>query len=79
MSDSGLLTIVRSWARDFELFVREALGVDSISNQQVEACHELSLLVNSKLKLADNEKMTEREKAYARKVGISIMSGLGKG
>ena len=79
MSESGILTIVRSWARDFELFVREALGVDTISNQQVEACHELSLLVNSKIKFADGEKMTEREKQYARKVGISIMSGQGTG
>ena len=79
MSESGLLTIVRSWARDSELFVREALGIDSISNQQVEACKELSLLVNSKIKLADGEKMTEREKQYARKVGVSIMSGQGTG
>lgn len=79
MSESGLLTIVRGWARDSELFVREALGVDTISNQQVEACHELSLLINSKIKLADGEKMTEREKQYARKVGISIMSGQGTG
>ena len=79
MSESGLLTIVRSWARDAELFVREALGIDTISNQQVEACKELSLLVNSKIKLADGEKMTEREKQYARKVGVSIMSGQGTG
>jgi len=60
VSESGLLTIVRSWARDSELFVREALGVETISAQQREACKELSMLVNSKIKLADGSKMTER-------------------
>lgn len=77
--DQSLLTAFRSWARDEEKFVREALGVDTITSQQVQACKELSFLINSKIKFADGEKLTEREAEYARKIGISVMSGQGTG
>lgn len=72
------------WKNSLELFVEEAIGVNGknglfISNQQRKACQEVSKLVNAKRKVNNGHKITEEEKAYSEKIGISIMSGQGTG
>lgn len=86
MSDPKLRQLILSWRLDANKFVQEAMGfngnnpgIDALSNQQIEASKHLSLLVTSKWKLALNHPMTELEKKYAAKIGISIMSGQGTG
>lgn len=73
------VSLVESWAKDPLKFVEEALRVKYLSTQQKQAFEELRKLVWSKIKLAEKRKMTAEEKAYAKKVGISIMSGMGTG
>jgi hypothetical protein len=65
-----------------EFFVEEALGIDgtrgfAMSEQQRQACREVSLLVMAKKKRMYNAPMTDIEKEYAEKLGISIMAGQG--
>lgn len=65
-----------------EFFVEEALGIDGLrgfamSEQQRQACKEVSLLVMAKKKRMYGAPMTDIEKEYAEKLGISIMAGQG--
>jgi phage terminase large subunit len=67
-----------------EAFVEEALGIDgtrgfAMSSQQREACQAVSKLVTSKIKRMYKTPMTDEEKEYAEKLGISIMAGQGTG
>lgn len=71
--------LIRRWASDPELFVREGLRVKRISKQQLEGLRELKKLVVARLKLADGAKLTSEELGYAKKYGMSIMSGHGTG
>lgn len=50
-----------------------------LSNQQEVAAYELSKLIAAKIKLAKGQSMTEEETLYSKKIGISIMSGMGSG
>jgi hypothetical protein len=85
--------IIDQWRDDPELFVREAIGVNEktrrglvISDQQKEGLRELGKLTRAKYKLWLSENRpelnvvrTEEEIEYAKKDGISIMSGKGTG
>lgn len=79
MSDPKLRQLMLSWRLSAHKFVVEAMGIDSLSNQQIDACNHLSLLTTAKWKEALGQPMTEKEKIYAKKIGISIMSGQGTG
>lgn len=72
------------WQDSMEAFVEEALGIDGtrgygMSQQQRDACREVSKLVMSKKKRMYNAPMTDEEKEYAEKLGISIMAAQGVG
>jgi hypothetical protein len=54
-----------------------ASGEMSITRQQRKAWKELGVMISAKLKLETGEVMTQTEKAYSRKFGISIQSGNG--
>src|SRR5258707_1051787 len=70
---------MRRWSLDAETFVREALCTDKISSQQKQLYTDMTKLVWAKIKRAEGTPMSDEEKEYARKVGISIMSGKGTG
>ena len=76
MNDSD---VVRRWAKDPEVFVREALRVDLVTKQQVAGLAAVRSLVHSKLKRHAGVSMTDAEMATAKKDGLSIMSGAGTG
>jgi hypothetical protein len=72
------------WQESMEAFVEEALGIDgtrgfTMSEQQREACREISKLVNAKTKRMYKIDLTEEETVYANKLGMSIMAGQGTG
>ena len=71
--------IIRKWAKDPELFMREALKVPALTTQQRDACEELRKLVWAKIKAGTGAKLTDEEQRYSKKIGISIMSGKGTG
>lgn len=71
--------IVRKWAEDPELFCKEALKVKFLSTQQRQGFEELRTLVWSKIKQAEGIPLSEKEKNYYSKIGLSIMSGRGTG
>ena len=86
MIDPKLKALILSWRLDSYKFAREACGldgptpgIDALSNQQIEGCKHISLLTTAKWKFALKQPMTEIEKVYAKKIGISIMSGQGTG
>jgi len=70
---------IRRWSRDPALFIREALGIESLSTQQKEACDAIRSLVWAKIKVGLGQKTTDEEKRLAKKIGVSIMSGKGTG
>ena len=72
--------LIKRWIFDPEAFCREALFVDSITNQQKDALESIARLVKSKLYVSrDNPKTTDQMREDAKKIGISIMSGRGTG
>ena len=71
--------VIKRWVASPKLFVREALRVERISQQQEHGLDQLGLLVNAKLKRSAGKSLTDQESAVAGKVGISIMSGHGTG
>lgn len=77
--------IILRWAWDSEAFVREALRVDTVSTQQVEALRAKDALVKAKLAVAEYDRgltsqvPTDEERALALKKGLSIQSGQGSG
>ena len=80
--EASLSSLILRWAKDPELFVHEALKIKTISTQQKQALEELRKLVWAKINThpsSGKKRHTAEEKAYARKTGISIMSGMGTG
>lgn len=64
----------------------EAAGVECVidtdtglTKQQENGLEELGLLLTAKIKKSRGEKLTEKELAYSKKMGLSIMSGKGTG
>lgn len=83
ISEQDITQLFKRWMMSPHHFVVEALQIEKkgwkISNQQAEALEELRKLVHSKIKKGTGQKLTEEEKKYALKMGISIMSGKGTG
>jgi len=80
--EATLSNLILRWAKDPALFVHEALKIKTISTQQKHALEELRKLVWAKINThpsSGKKRHTDEEKAYARKTGISIMSGMGTG
>lgn len=82
------VSIVHQWMRCSSKFITDAILAPynakhgthyHLTSKQQEACDELDKLVAARLKRARGEELTEEEQAYARKLGISIMSGRGIG
>jgi hypothetical protein len=71
--------IIERWRFNAELFVREALMVEEISNQQQEALQLVTLLVVAKWKKFKDIKLSKAEQAVVKKWGITIRSGKGTG
>jgi len=76
--------LIIRWQDSMEYFVEEALGIDGtrgwgMSEQQRQACKEVSLLVSAKKKRMYGAPLTPEEEIYAEKLGISIMAGQGTG
>ncbi len=84
MSEKKQVTLLRSWQSSPEKFFREALKVEMLTFQQIEALNEVAMLVACKRKLGES-KVNPRiilsldEMKYAKKIGISIMAGKGVG
>jgi hypothetical protein len=72
--------IIRNWAEHPNRWVWDIFG-DGFrpTVQQKKAWDELGKLVRAKMKVRDGLPLTEEEKRYASKYGISIMSGNGTG
>lgn len=77
--DPEHLALYKSWAYSFPKFISDTLPDFRASVQQAEGMRELSNLINAKRKFVNGEKLTQKEAEYAKKVGISIMSGKGTG
>ena len=71
--------VVRAWAKNAELFVRQALKVKQITAQQRELLDAVTKLVWAKINLAEGKRQSDAEKELAHKIGISVMSGKGNG
>jgi phage terminase large subunit len=75
-----------AWGHDMALFVEQAMGINghhgyTMSTQQREACDAVSRLIRCKeaIKLGHSDRLSDDDKEYAKKIGISIMSGQGPG
>ena len=73
------VNVIRRWAKDAELFVREALKTRNISSQQKSMYAEMTELVWAKIKAGEGKPLTAMESEYSKKSGMSIMSGKGTG
>lgn len=71
--------VVRRWSKDPARFMREALGIRTLSTQQKDACEAVRSLVWAKIKVGLGKKTTDEEKILSKKIGVSIMSGKGTG
>ncbi len=68
------------WVKDtFGRFEGLGLGEAGLTNQQENAFRELGKLIRAKKKSIKRQPMTDEEREYASKIGISIMSGQGPG
>ena len=84
-----LLKLMRVWRLDplawvLHFFPEDELPVSvtghrGFSSQQKQGWMELGKLIRAKLAVADGRELTEEEAKYAKKIGISIMSGNGTG
>lgn len=71
---------IKHWRRNPLDWVADIFPDYTPTTQQREAFAELGKLINAKLKAAKKDaELTEEEKEYARKIGVSIMSGQGTG
>ncbi len=74
-----LLVLTRKWRLDPLLWVDHFFPNEIFTTQQRTAWCELGKLIRAKLKSHAKQELTEEEKRYAAKIGISIMSGNGTG
>lgn len=79
VQEEAVRKTIRQWAEDPVLFCTEALKVKFISSQQKQGFEELRKLVWAKIKRAEGKSLTTEEEDYARRIGLSIMSGRGTG
>jgi hypothetical protein len=75
--------LIQSWVATPRKFAYEALQLEkrgvTLTSQQEEGFEELRKLVAAKIKAFNEEKLNDEEAKYAKKMGISIMSGQGTG
>lgn len=90
MSEDKARSVITSWVKSPAKFVQEALldprgKNEKPTSQQLHALEEIRRLVTAKIKSADYikglipDKPTSAEAEYAKKQGVSIMSGQGCG
>lgn len=89
--EDKLLKILARWRNQddkkpygFENFIEEALGIDgtrgfAMSTQQREGAREISKIVRAKWRKWKNYPLTDEDREYLPKIGVSIMSGQGPG
>jgi hypothetical protein len=71
---------VRLWRKDPNHWVADTFGGNiKLSNQQSDAFTQLGKLIQTKIKLSKDEKLSEEELFYADKIGVDISSGMGTG
>ncbi len=73
-----MINKVREWAFSPLAFVREVFGEEPTFQQEV-ALREWGLLIRAKVKSAKGTELTEEEKPYQHKMGMSIQSGQDSG
>lgn len=77
------IKLIRSWAESPRKFIVDVLKFEEkgfkLTTQQEQAIEEVRKLVWAKIKSGKNQPLTEEEKEYAKKMGISIMAGKGLG
>ncbi len=72
--------LILSWAKDPKSFILgPPLRFEKLSSQQLDAIEQVRLLVACKIRKYEGHTLTKAEEEYARKIGISIMSGRGTG
>ena len=78
-ADQKIQNKLRDWLFHPDKFVREALRVEKISQQQFDGLEHYRRILTAKLKRANSQPMTAQEEDDANKIGLSIMSGHGTG
>jgi hypothetical protein len=75
--------VIQRWRYDIEAFANECLRFPQrgwkLTTQQLQGLQEVQKLLISKLKLRSGTPMTDEDKEYVKKTGVSIMSGKGPG
>jgi hypothetical protein len=75
--------LIKSWVQSPRKFAYEALQLEkrgvTLTAQQEGGFEELRKLVTAKIKAFHKQKLTDEEVLYAKKMGISVMSGQGTG
>lgn len=77
--DPQLVDAVESWQKNANKFIVEAIPDFKPSKQQEEFFRQLSELIKARLKKASKQTLTDKEREYTEKIGISVMSGKGTG
>lgn len=77
--DKKIQSTLKSWLLDPYRFVKEALRVETVSQQQKDGLEIYRRILTAKLKRSLNAEMTVQEMSDADKIGLSIMSGHGTG
>ena len=72
--EEKFIKYLTKWRGNPLAFVKECIRAIP-TKQQIEALNAIGLLVNTKIKIAKKELLTEEEKAVSGKMGVSIMSG----
>lgn len=78
LHEQNAIDQIKVWKQDPLLFAQQVFKFNP-NNQQKELFHELQQLVSAKCKVDENLPLTQEEKQYARKRGISVRAGKGVG
>lgn len=79
-STESIKTRIQLWRIRPDIWVDDIFGnAIKLSNQQKEACIEYGKVIEAKIKRSKGIELTEEEAAYAKKIGVSISSGMGLG
>lgn len=79
MDSQSILNKLKEYRNDAYFFVTDALKVDSVTKQQKIALDSLSRLCNLKIRMANKEVLSDEDREFAMKTGLSIMSARGCG
>lgn len=79
-SNEAIKARVQIWRVRPDVWVDDIFGdAIKLSNQQKEACIELGKVVAAKIKRSKGLELVEEDAEYAKKIGVSISSGMGLG